>query len=204
MRSATIIIFFNKVDLFETMLRQIRIKDVREFSDYKGLDNNVNDGIRYFLSKFLGVLSMAMARRGKIHHYVTNATDCESVTKVITQCRLVIEEKIESEQMVSTANMQLDLQSSVYSPRIDEHEESQMIALVSEAKRNSVDSLGPSYSSIVNYKELSAGEPILARRSSCEYYSDDDQHAMRNPGTRAEQKNDSGKLGRERIERSEK
>jgi GTPase SAR1 family protein len=85
-RSA-IILFLNKSDLFREKIKTQNIRDVVEFSDFSGPDNDYQAGLDYFRSKFLAY----GAERGvKVYSHVTCATDTETVRVVFNACKEVI------------------------------------------------------------------------------------------------------------------
>jgi hypothetical protein len=87
-RDSSIILFLNKRDLFETKIQKVSIKDQPSFSDYTGRDNNYDDGVAYFVKKF-----MARKRNADdhtIYHHCTCATDTRNVRVVFDSCKEII------------------------------------------------------------------------------------------------------------------
>lgn len=62
------------------------IKSIDEFQDYKGDKNNFDQGVQYFLDKF-----MERNKLGReVFHHLTNATDTSSINFVFNACKSVI------------------------------------------------------------------------------------------------------------------
>lgn len=85
---ASMILFLNKCDLFREKIKTKRIQDCPAFSDYKGRDNHYEDGIQYFVDKFLAKNRNAADRQ--IYHHVTCATDSKNVQIVFDSCKDII------------------------------------------------------------------------------------------------------------------
>ena len=47
------ILYLNKRDLFQEKIKEKNIRDIDVFTDYSGRDNNYDDGVQYFVDKFL-------------------------------------------------------------------------------------------------------------------------------------------------------
>lgn len=52
-RDSAMILFLNKKDLFQEKIKKKAISDSEAFSDYRGRPGNYEDGVNYFLKKFL-------------------------------------------------------------------------------------------------------------------------------------------------------
>lgn len=63
------------------------IKDVPQFSDYKGMLGEFDSGVDYFLNLFLSVNENADK---VIYHHVTCATDTKNVEVVFNACKDII------------------------------------------------------------------------------------------------------------------
>lgn len=88
-REIDMILFLNKRDLFEDKIKRKSIKDVEEFADYDGSPHSYDDGVQYFLNKFV-----SLNRCPKdIYHHVTCATDSNNVRVVFEACRQIILKK---------------------------------------------------------------------------------------------------------------
>jgi len=69
---SSIMIYLNKRDLFEAKIKVKNIRDIDVFSDYSGRDNNYDDGVQYFVDKFLSKNKSGSERQ--ICYHVTCAT----------------------------------------------------------------------------------------------------------------------------------
>lgn len=88
-REIDMILFLNKRDLFEEKIKKKSIKEIEEFSDYDGSPHSYDDGVQYFLNKFV-----SLNRCPKdIYHHVTCATDSNNVRVVFEACRQIILKK---------------------------------------------------------------------------------------------------------------
>jgi len=85
--STAMILFLNKRDLFEDKIKRIDIKSVEHFQDYSGKPNDYDDGIEYFLNKFLAVNKTPTK---DIYHHVTCATDSENVRVIFNATKDII------------------------------------------------------------------------------------------------------------------
>jgi len=113
-RTAAIVLVFNKVDVFERLLGRVRLRDVPAFSDYRGPDRGVNDSIKYLLALFMREILPAPVLRGgrecsRVHHFVTNALDTETVMTTLLRVRDVVEDRTAAEEsLVSITGLGLD------------------------------------------------------------------------------------------------
>jgi len=82
--NSTIILFMNKIDLFEDKVRRVPLKVC--FPEYSG-DNSYNDAAEYIKSKFLEVNK---DENRLIFPHLTCATDTTNVAKVFEACKLTI------------------------------------------------------------------------------------------------------------------
>lgn len=85
---SSIMIYLNKRDLFEAKIKVKNIRDIDVFSDYSGRDNNYDDGVQYFVDKFLSKNKSGSARQ--IYYHVTCATDTENVSRVFNACKEIV------------------------------------------------------------------------------------------------------------------
>ena len=81
---ASLILFLNKRDLFETKIKTHKLRDIPIFADYDGDDYSYEDGIRYFLQKFT---KLNHIQEREIYHHVTCATDTGNFRVVFNSCR---------------------------------------------------------------------------------------------------------------------
>jgi GTPase SAR1 family protein len=88
----SIILFLNKRDLFEEKIKSVKIKSLPEFDDYEGEENDYEDGIKYFLKKFLDQLDTQKhhGENKEIYHHVTCATDKDNVRKIFNASKEII------------------------------------------------------------------------------------------------------------------
>lgn len=84
---SSIILFFNKKDLFESKLKQKNIRDTPNFSDYAGPDGDFTAGAQYFVDKFT---SRSKQEGRQIYHHLTCATDTQNVKVVFNACKDII------------------------------------------------------------------------------------------------------------------
>ena len=77
-----------KRDLFEAKIKVKNIRDIDVFSDYSGRDNNYDDGVQYFVDKFLSKNKSGSERQ--IYYHVTCATDTENVSRVFNACKEIV------------------------------------------------------------------------------------------------------------------
>ena len=62
--NSSMILYLNKRDLFEEKIKVKNIRDVDVFADYSGRDNNYDDGVQYFVDKFLSKDKSGSDRNG--------------------------------------------------------------------------------------------------------------------------------------------
>lgn len=84
---AAMILFLNKEDLFRSKITTKPIKDVPQFSDYTGEPDSYEQGIKYFVDKFL---ARNTNTDRQIYHHVTCATDTSNVRVVFDACKDII------------------------------------------------------------------------------------------------------------------
>jgi G-protein alpha subunit len=85
---SSIILFLNKKDLFEQKLRTTDIASVSHFSDYAGKPGSYEQGLQYFLNKFLVMSACSPGGSAKsLYHHVTCATDTDNVSVVFNSCK---------------------------------------------------------------------------------------------------------------------
>ncbi len=85
---SSMILFLNKRDLFETKIKVKKIKDIPQFSDYDGEDGNYDQGVKYFINKFIARNHAGSDRQ--IYTHVTCATDTNNVKVVFDACKDII------------------------------------------------------------------------------------------------------------------
>jgi len=83
-KNSTIIVFFNKVDIFKEKIKKFNLKEY--FKDYKG-ENNFEDAIQYISQKYL---DQNLGEPGRIHTFITTATSSEQVKKVFEDSKKVL------------------------------------------------------------------------------------------------------------------
>jgi hypothetical protein len=83
-----IILFLNKVDLFEEKIKKSTIKSIKEFSDYKGKKNDFKAGVSYFKNKFLEKNKHPDTK--VIYTHLTCATDTQNVKVVFNACKDIL------------------------------------------------------------------------------------------------------------------
>lgn len=83
-----ILLLLNKQDLFEEKIKFKSIKDIPAFSDYSDIDNGYDEGIQYFLEKFLAKNHQNSDR--KIYHHVTTSTDQGNMKVIFNTCHHVV------------------------------------------------------------------------------------------------------------------
>lgn len=86
-QKTAMILFLNKKDLFAQKISKKHIAEVKEWRDFKGKEKNYNDGIAYFLSKFL---EKKQQKTKDIYTHVTCATDTENVKVVFDASKDII------------------------------------------------------------------------------------------------------------------
>ena len=84
--NTNIILFLNKIDLFEKKLQQVPLKNI--FSDYKG-GNNKDKAIGYLKNLYLNKITNERNKK-QIYCHVTCATDTTFMTKVFDDCKKII------------------------------------------------------------------------------------------------------------------
>jgi GTPase SAR1 family protein len=84
---SSMILFLNKRDLFEKKIQVKNIRDYPVFEDYNGPDNDYDNGVNYFVSKFL---ELNKSGSKQIYHHVTCATDTQNVKVVFDACKDII------------------------------------------------------------------------------------------------------------------
>jgi GTPase SAR1 family protein len=88
-QNASIILFLNKRDLFTSKVEKVSIKDQPPFSDYSGAEKSYDDGVAYFLKKFLD-RKHNTDENHTIYHHCTCATDTRNVRVVFDSCKEII------------------------------------------------------------------------------------------------------------------
>ena len=85
---SSIILFLNKIDVFEEKIKTTPIKTIQDFSDYKGKDDNVHDGVEYYKKKFTE--RNKYPKKRTIYLHVTCATDTDNVHEVFESIRDIV------------------------------------------------------------------------------------------------------------------
>ena len=86
-QKTAMILFLNKRDLFAKKVAKKGIADVVDWSDYQGKANDYDDGIHFFLQKFL---AKNHQKNRDIYTHVTCATDTENVKVVFNASKDII------------------------------------------------------------------------------------------------------------------
>jgi GTPase SAR1 family protein len=89
-QSSNMILFLNKKDLFQEKIQKVHIGDQEAFADFDtplGSDNYYDNGIKYFLQKFLAKNKNADRM---VYSHVTCATDSQNVEIVFNSCKDII------------------------------------------------------------------------------------------------------------------
>jgi GTPase SAR1 family protein len=87
---SNMILFLNKKDLFEEKITSVHIGDQEAFQDFStpmGSDEYYENGVDYFLEKFI---SKNTNPDRQIYHHVTCATDSKNVEVVFDACKDII------------------------------------------------------------------------------------------------------------------
>lgn len=87
---SNMILFMNKKDLFEEKIQSVHIGDQEAFKDFTtplGHDDYYDDGVKYFLDKFI-VKNTNPDRQ--VYNHVTCATDSKNVEIVFNSCKDII------------------------------------------------------------------------------------------------------------------
>ncbi len=72
---STIMLFLNKKDVFAEKIARNPISSQSPFSDYNGTQDDFNEGVQYFIDKFLDCL---LSSSKKVFVHVTCATDSKN------------------------------------------------------------------------------------------------------------------------------
>lgn len=89
-QKSNMILFLNKRDLFQEKIEYAHIGDQEAFEDFEvshDSPNYYNEGVNYFLNKFVSV-NKTPSRQ--IYHHVTCATDSNNVEVVFNACKDII------------------------------------------------------------------------------------------------------------------
>lgn len=84
---SSMILYLNKRDLFE---QKIKVKHIRDsgFADFAGKDGDYDDGVAYFVDKFMSKNKSGADRQ--IYYHVTCATDTGNVRTVFNACKEIV------------------------------------------------------------------------------------------------------------------
>lgn len=85
---SSMLLFLNKKDLFAEKIWVKDIKDVPQFSDYKGGLGDFDSGVEYFVNLFLAVNDRPNEKI--VYNHVTCATDTKNVEVVMNACKDII------------------------------------------------------------------------------------------------------------------
>eukprot|EP00286_Rhodomonas_abbreviata_P026130 CAMPEP_0181297182 /NCGR_PEP_ID=MMETSP1101-20121128/5099_1 /TAXON_ID=46948 /ORGANISM="Rhodomonas abbreviata, Strain Caron Lab Isolate" /LENGTH=351 /DNA_ID=CAMNT_0023402093 /DNA_START=60 /DNA_END=1115 /DNA_ORIENTATION=- len=85
---SSMILYLNKRDLFEEKIKKVNIRDYECFSDFSGKDGDYDDGVAYFVDKFLSKNKSGAERQ--IYYHVTCATDTGNVRTVFNACKEIV------------------------------------------------------------------------------------------------------------------
>lgn len=85
-KRAAIILFLNKIDLFREKVKRVHIADTPCFSDYTGPKQDIDQGVQYFVNKFL----QRNTAHEKIYWHLTCATDTNSIQVVFGACKEIV------------------------------------------------------------------------------------------------------------------
>lgn len=84
---SSMILFLNKIDLFESKIKKVHIRDSPQFADYAGPECDMKAGADYFLGKF----QACNRTEGRmIYNHMTCATDTKNVKVVFNACKDII------------------------------------------------------------------------------------------------------------------
>mmetsp|Transcript_9346 Transcript_9346/g.28602 ORF Transcript_9346/g.28602 Transcript_9346/m.28602 type:complete len:356 (-) Transcript_9346:382-1449(-) len=86
-QKTAMILFLNKRDLFARKIMKSNIADVPEWGDYQGRNHSYDDGLSYFLQKFL---EKNQHKTKDIYTHITCATDTENVRVVFDASKDII------------------------------------------------------------------------------------------------------------------
>lgn len=89
-QKSNMILFLNKRDLFQEKIEYLHIGDQEAFEDFEvphESPNYYNEGVNYFLNKFVSVNNTPTRQ---IYHHVTCATDSDNVGVVFNACKDII------------------------------------------------------------------------------------------------------------------
>eukprot|EP01032_Pedospumella_encystans_P009568 gene9568-11251_t len=84
---SSMILYLNKRDLFE---KKIKVKNIRDygFPEFTGKDGDYDDGVAFFVDKFLSKNKSGADRQ--IYYHVTCATDTGNVRTVFNACKEIV------------------------------------------------------------------------------------------------------------------
>lgn len=85
---SSMILYLNKRDLFETKIKTKNIRDYPAFADFAGKDGDYDDGVQYFVDKFMSKNKSGADRQ--IYYHVTCATDTGNVRTVFNACKEIV------------------------------------------------------------------------------------------------------------------
>jgi hypothetical protein len=85
---SSMILYLNKRDLFTEKILVKNIRDYASFADFKGKDGDYDDGVAYFVDKFMSKNKSGADRQ--IYYHVTCATDTGNVRTVFNACKEIV------------------------------------------------------------------------------------------------------------------
>lgn len=87
LKGIPIILFLNKCDLFREKIHRVSLGTVSHWSDYSGTPNSYEEGVDYFLNKFL------LSNKDKtkdIYYHITCATNTDNIKFVVDSCAEIL------------------------------------------------------------------------------------------------------------------
>lgn len=85
---SSMILYLNKRDLFSEKIKVSNIREVPAFADFNGKDGDYDDGVQYFVDKFMAKNKSGADRQ--IYYHVTCATDTGNVRTVFNACKEIV------------------------------------------------------------------------------------------------------------------
>ncbi|CAE7580437.1 GNAT3 [Symbiodinium microadriaticum] len=87
LKGISIILFLNKSDLFREKIARVNLCDVPQWTDYSGAPHSFDEGVDYFINKFIGT---NRDRHRDIFYQVTCATDTSNIRFVWNACTEIL------------------------------------------------------------------------------------------------------------------
>lgn len=100
-QNSSIIIFFNKSDLFAEKIKQKSLRSMGEmFQDYEGADHDYDASVQYLVHRFLR-LNHRQNDAQQIYYHVTCATDTHNIQVVFNACKdIVLRDNIRKSKLI--------------------------------------------------------------------------------------------------------